>query len=243
MNIPHLSPHNTALFTDFDGTLVPIAETPGGIVIPEQLVTLAETLNTQLSGAFAVITGRSLRDLGSLFDIDSITAAGAHGAEWQIPQQQLRQDIGSADELFADIRPNIQRFAQEHNLLLEDKRFALALHFRTAPHLEAELDDFLLTIIGKSASIKMVRGKCVREIKPEGINKGVAIERFMQMPPFAGRTPVFLGDDTTDEDGFRWINANGGVSIKIGEGGTEALYRLPDCAATLDFLQRLCIAD
>ncbi len=238
MTIPLLPHASTALFTDFDGTLVAIAQTPDGIQVPAHLGALAARLNDQLQGAFALITGRGLANLQSLFDISGFAAAGSHGAEWQVPRNNTRQEIDNTDQLFADLRPQIHDFAQQHELLLEDKRFSLALHFRAAPQLEASIDDFLQPLLQDKPAVKLIKGKCVREIKPLAVNKGLAIARFMQMAPFLGRTPVFLGDDTTDEDGFAWVNSQGGISIKVGEGNSAARYRLPDCEAVLEYLQK-----
>jgi len=79
-------------------------------------------------------------------------------------------------------------------------------------------------------------GKMVFELKPAGCDKGKAIEEFMREEPFMGRTAVFLGDDVTDEYGFRVVNRLEGHSIKVGAGATDARWRLQDPAAAKAWL-------
>lgn len=130
-------------------------------------------------------------------------------------------------------------FARAHDLILEDKGFSLALHFRQQPQLENKVDKFLSSLLSPINELEIVPGKLVREIKSVSINKGIVIERLMKRPPFAGRIPYFFGDDVTDEDGFAWINEAEGISVKVGPGATLAQYRVEDVEDVLAFLQKL----
>ncbi len=237
INLPPL--HELAIFCDFDGTLVPIASTPDAIQVPAELDSIIGRLHHHLDGAFALITGRSLTDLSRYLDIVNLAAAGCHGAEWQMPPDYLRREHEWVAALIAPVTRATAPFTELHRLIVEDKRYSLAIHFRNAPHLETELDAYLDRNIPLNDRLKIIRGKCVREIKPVGVDKGTAITQLMSSAPFRHRRPLFIGDDTTDEDGFLWVNRNNGISIKVGPGETAALHRLPDCAEVVRLLQEL----
>lgn len=226
-----------AVFCDFDGTLVPIAHSPDAVELPNGMELLLQTVHNRLNGAFALVTGRNLENLAGFIDITTFAAAGCHGAEWQSPPNYLIEQETGLIELIAPACDAVMTFATRHDLLVEDKRFSVAVHFRNAPHLEAALDQFLLEKIDFTTGLKLVYGKCVREIKPSHVDKGIAIARFMDLPVFTGRVPLFVGDDATDEDGFRWINQQGGISVKIGDGTTIAQYRLQNCSDVFQLLQ------
>src|SRR5205085_7296112 len=115
--------------------------------------------------------------------------------------------------------------------LVEGKRGSVALHYRAAPHHEALCVEAMQAAVAKSPGLTLLRGKMVVEAKPSGASKGRAIEAFLREPPFAGRTPLFIGDDITDEVGFSAVQRAGGLGIKVGEGNTVAWQRLPDPAA------------
>lgn len=238
MAIPILPLQKLALFTDFDGTLVPIAPTPDAIERPPELFALIDLMYRKTGNATALITGRNLSDLYHLIQLPHIPAAGSHGAEWQFSEQR-RECIDNVDHLFASIKPAISEFAAQHDLIVEDKRFSLAIHFRQAPHLEAAIDDFTQQLVKPESELKVIKGKLVREIKPLQVNKGMAIARFMKSSPFLGRTPYYFGDDTTDEDGFAWVNAAGGISVKVGDGKTAADYHLDNTDAVSEFFQTM----
>lgn len=240
MTIPLVSTQKLALFIDFDGTLAPIAPTPDAVQIPAEVVPVIHQLHGNTQGAIALITGRSLASINALLNLKGIAVAGSHGAEWQLQDQ--RHCITEPTEAFGPIRPALEKFAQSHNLLLEDKGFALAVHFRQAPDLEETLDEFLKSTVPEDSPLTVLHGKAIREVKPRSVGKGLAIARFMQTPPFAHRTPYYLGDDVTDEAGFEWINQAGGISIKVGPGPTCAQHRLADPDAVLLFLNKLLAA-
>ena len=127
--------------------------------------------------------------------------------------------------------------ARNEGLVFEDKGASVALHYRLAPQLEAAAKA-VVEEAARSAggAIEVQVGKMVFELKPASVDKGAAIEQFMRDEPFLGRIPVFLGDDVTDEYGFRVINRLGGHSVKIGQGKTAARWRLADPAAAKGWL-------
>jgi trehalose 6-phosphate phosphatase len=135
-------------------------------------------------------------------------------------------------------RRRFEALAAKHPaLVLEDKGVNLALHFRAAPQLRAEVQDAARALAaGLGGEFEVQLGKMVVELRPSGKDKGVAIAEFLDEPPFKGRTPVFVGDDLTDEFGFALINRVGGHSVKVGEGESAARWRLPDSAAVRAWL-------
>ncbi|MCR6652123.1 MAG: trehalose-phosphatase [Cellvibrionaceae bacterium] len=229
-----ISRTSSALFLDFDGTLVEFADQPEAVFIPPELPDLLSQLFKKLNGAVALVSGRSIASLDSFLDLTRIPVAGGHGAEWRA------QDINGAEDLYApdfllavDL---LTDFAQTHHLLLENKRHSAALHFRQFPEIKKTVDQFVESHIEVLQGLRVIYGNCVREIQPKGMDKGKAVARFMQLPDFAGRHPVYIGDDTTDEDAFQWVNANHGVSCKVGGGITSAQYRLESVEDVRNFL-------
>ena len=122
---------------------------------------------------------------------------------------------------------------------LESKGMAFALHYRQAPQHESAIAELARRMVERWPVLALQPGKCVLELKPRGVNKGEAIRTFMQEPPFANKTPVFIGDDLTDESGFQVINAMGGYAVKVGQGETEAKWRLEGVAAVHQWLLEL----
>lgn len=230
----------TALFLDFDGTLVDFAETPDAVEVPVALRALLLDLNEHLSGALALVSGRSIESLDSLLKLPQLSAAGGHGAEWRIQEGEVQRAAEVNVEALVRVREKLAPLAAEHALLLEDKGHSLALHFRSRPSVEAPLDDFIAAEIQGLPGIRVISGNCVREIQAGGIDKGMAVARFMHSPlsPFRGRIPCYIGDDTTDEDAFAWVNEHAGRSVKVGEGETLARERLLGVEQVHDFLQR-----
>lgn len=137
-----------------------------------------------------------------------------------------------------NIRPQLRNFAAHNDgILLEDKGAALALHYRLAPSAEEAARLLIDRLIADRDDLHYLAGKMVFEIKPRAVDKGVAISCFMNEPPFSGRMPVFLGDDVTDEDGFRIVNSAGGISIRVGGVAvTAAQYGLPNVDSVHDWL-------
>jgi trehalose 6-phosphate phosphatase len=225
---------DAALFLDFDGTLVALAGTPEAVEVPPVLIPLLRDLHEVLGGALAVVSGRPIGALDGFLAPLRLPAAGEHGMQrrdaegcWhEQPAPDLASVFVAADEL-----------ARAHaGLRVERKRAAVALHYRQAPALEAACRDVMRQAVAGRADLELMHGKCVFEVKPAGVGKGGAIDAFMREPPFAGRAPVFAGDDTTDESGFAAVQARGGVAIKVGAGPSVARWRLASPRAVLDWL-------
>jgi trehalose 6-phosphate phosphatase len=209
---------NWGLFLDIDGTLLELAETPEQVVVTARVRKLLRNLNTATGGAFALISGRSLGDIDTLFGNPGLSAAGLHGVECRTGYNGVTH-VQSVDKgLMQSFRDKLRAYTDRHpGLLLEDKKLSIAIHFRHASNLQAGVEAILReTIAGHDSVFHVQHGKMLAEIKPRISNKGFAIQRFMQTPPFRGRIPLFIGDDITDEDGFRAVNELGGISVKVG---------------------------
>lgn len=229
-----------ALFLDIDGTLLDLAPTPESVRVPACLPRRLRSLADRLGGALALVSGRTLESIDRLVP-GGLDAAGTHGAEWRFRGRVLSLGADGPTTLESVARTLQERAQRMPGLRLEPKPKALALHYRLAPGLEAEA----LTLAEQAAktlgsAFRLQAGKQVVEILPVWAGKGEAIRRFMGRPPYAGRTPVFAGDDLTDEDGFAAVNALGGISIRVGEGDrTQARYRLGSPAEMQAWLHAL----
>jgi trehalose 6-phosphate phosphatase len=230
-------PERCAFFLDIDGTLLDLADHPGLIRIDADLVRLLKALGRAADGALALISGRSVADVDRLLADPGFCVAGQHGAERRdFSGTMHRQDV-PRDALEKARRRFGLMVARHPGLVLEDKGVNLALHFRSAPELSAEMQDevgALARELGGEFEVQL--GKMVVELRPTGKDKGVAIAEFLDEAPFRGRAPVFVGDDLTDEFGFELINRVGGHSVKVGEGKSAARWRLPDSAAVRQWL-------
>ena len=234
MQDPPRLQRDNALFLDFDGTLVDIAETPEAVDVPPALVGLLGDLHDWLGGAIAVVSGRQIDVLDRFLAPLRLSAAGEHGVQRRDPSGEMReqptQDLTRVLEAANDIAG---KFA---GLLVERKHAAIALHYRLAPELEAVCREQMQRAIAGDPRLELLHGKSVFEVKPAGVNKGIAIDAFMKEAPFAGRTPVFAGDDTTDETGFAVVQPLGGIAIKVGSGPSLAQHRLDSPRAVFEWL-------
>ena len=217
----------SAVFLDVDGTLLPIQARPTDVRSDPALRTLLTFLAGQCDGALALVSGRTIADLDRIFAPLALPAAGMHGGE-------LRASDGTreivAPDLLEDIRPAARRFVVEHaGLLLEDKGLTLAVHYRQRPELEATVIA-ALSAFAAGSDLAVQRGKMVAELKPAAIDKGRAIARLMMQRPFSSRRAVFIGDDVTDESGFRFVNSIDGLSVRVGplHDDSAAQMRVPD---------------
>lgn len=225
-----------ALFLDFDGTLVEIAEHPAAICVPAWLPQLLSCLQRRLRGALAVVSGRPLAELDHWLQPFASAAAGLHGAELRRAagapiERTLRIDLSGTA---AQLAPAV---AGMPGVWLEDKGSALALHFRAAPQFEQACLALARSVASESG-LQVLRGRMVVELKSAAADKGSAVQRLMLEPVFVSRRPVFIGDDITDEDGFAAVHRLSGRSIRVGPGPSIARFRLANVPATLDFLTR-----
>jgi trehalose 6-phosphate phosphatase len=239
---PKLQPGAIALFLDVDGTLVEIEREPGAVRVPKRLGRVLGELQRATGGALALVSGRTLEELDRLFAPLRLSAAGLHGLE----RRNLRTEVVRAKPdaaILAAARARLAAFAEAHpGVLLEDKSLTLALHYRNAPaQEEAAAATAEAAVAASRGALTLLRGKMVLELKPPGCDKGDAIAAFMGEAPFAGRRPVFAGDDVTDEAGFAIVNREGGVTIRIGADAapTAARHRQPDVSAMQRWLEGL----
>lgn len=234
MNLCDALTPSSALLLDFDGTLVEIAERPDAIQVPPQLIALLRDLRRMLDGALAVISGRPIVELDRFLAPLVLAAAGVHGTERRTAAGMLQT---MAVHPLEEVQRAARALAAEHDgLLVEDKRGSVALHYRRAPHLERRCLDAMEQAIARSPGLTLLRGKMVVEAKPAGATKAHAIEAFLREAPFAGRAPLFVGDDLTDEVGFTAVQQAGGLGVKIGPGPTAAWQRVDSSAMLLSEL-------
>jgi len=235
MNFADIICPSCALFLDFDGTLVDLAPEPEAVVVPSGIVGTLGSLNSYLHGALAVISGRPIEQIDDFLRPLRLPVAGVHGAE-------RRDSEGEMTLLSTHPLERVQKAAMElvclhPRLRVETKRGSLALHYRQAPELELVCLQAMEAAVAESPGLTLLRGKMVVEAKPGGATKGHAIEAFLQEPPFAGRRPIFVGDDATDEVGFLTVQRLQGLGVKVGEGATVARKRLASPAELRDQLQ------
>ncbi len=226
-----------ALFLDVDGTLLGIESHPDRVVADAALRELLDRLSLQTGGALALVSGRTLAALDRIFAPLVLPAAGAHGSELRASRDGAHSGVSHV--LPAGVFAALEDFAAAHDgLVLEPKPGGASLHYRRAPELEHECRRLLHTLMdGLWSGHRLIDGKMVLELVPAGASKGDAIRTLMHEVPFAGRRPVFIGDDTTDEDGFNVVNAMGGTSIRVGAlDGSAALYAFDNVAEVREWL-------
>ncbi|MDQ8727197.1 trehalose-phosphatase [Bradyrhizobium sp. LHD-71] len=214
--LPHLD--KCALLFDIDGTLIDLAPTPDGIYIPPDLAPHLQELWRLTSGALALVSGRTILDVDQIMKPVKLPAVGGHGAEMRL--------LAGGEVQAVQVRPLDphlkKRFTAIGNfssgILIEDKGYSLALHYRLAPHAEQHIFDSVAAIRADlpEAPIEVLNGKFVVEIKHEGFSKATAVRHLMQQPPFIGRRPIFLGDDITDETVFGIMPDIDGIAYSVG---------------------------
>lgn len=222
-----------ALFLDFDGTLVDLAERPERVRPDPQLPELLRACQRRLGGALALLSGRRLESIDDLLPGLQLPGAGLHGAQRRERPGGPVTELAAATGLATGLR---ERSAAYPGLWVEDKGAALAIHYREAPELSVLALELLYDAV-QGSGLRIVSGKCVHEARPPAFDKGQALREFMLRPPFAGRVPLFAGDDRTDEDAIRAAQQLGGAAIKVGPGPSGADHRLVDPQALLLWLR------
>lgn len=229
-----------ALFLDIDGTLLDIAESPSAAVVPASLTDDLARVSARLGGAVALVSGRSIEWIDAAFHPLRLPAAGQHGAQIRLaPDQPVAASLPTGLD---EARARINGLSGIEGIEIEDKGLSIAVHYRRAAARRPEVGALIAAKLANlSAGLEVLAGRFVYDVKARGIDKGTAIARLTRVPPFAGRTPVFVGDDRTDEDGFREVAARGGVAIRVG-----ASAAVPGCrsienpAAVRRWLATLC---
>lgn len=238
MTLPQYpDPRTTALFLDFDGTLVEIAERPEAVELATVTRSAVGTIARHADRALAIVTGRDIATIDAFVAPLFLPVAGVHGLS--------RRDARARVSVLPVERAVLAQLGKELNLLcvahpgliVEEKSGSVALHFRSRP----DLQDFCIgamrdSIAALGGGFQMLAGKMVVEAVAEGASKGAAVCAFMAEAPFAGRTPLFAGDDVTDEAAFEAVNSLGGISIKVGDGLSCASFRAPTTSAFLEWL-------
>ena len=229
-----------SLFLDVDGTLLELAPTPDAVIVGPELPELLARLSRRFGGALAIVSGRCIAELDQLFYPFRFPAAGIHGIELRDARGELHY-AGLRDVDLEWARAELRRFVAQHpGLILEDKGRALALHFRQAPELESAVQTVLGRVLpALPAEAHLQPGHCVIEIKSAAADKRTAIQRFLEEPPFAGRVPVFVGDDVTDHEGLDYVESIGGHAVFVGPAPRHVRGWLPDPAAVRSWLRSL----
>ncbi|MCX5543734.1 MULTISPECIES: trehalose-phosphatase [Paraburkholderia] len=238
-----LPPEQTAFFFDFDGTLVDLAPTPDGVLVRPDMLALLRELRRATHGAVAIVSGRGIESIDGFLGMPDLPVAGLHGAERRDANGDT-QRVGFNDERLLHMEQVLAEVVRTHaGMLLEIKGASLALHYRNAPEHEGTARASTERLAADYADAYVLQpGKMVYEIKPKDVDKGRALRAFLDEPPFAGRRPVFAGDDLTDEKGFAVVNALGGLSIKVGGGDSIAQTRVDSVDALIGWLASLVAA-
>lgn len=220
--------HEVAILLDVDGTLLDLAATPREVFVPPSLRETLSVLLQKTDGALALVSGRPLSDLDMIFAPLQLPAVGGHGAEIRVSPRG-RPDRGHSAPISDAVKRRFATIAAASpGILIEDKGYSVALHYRLAPELEDYVLKAVLALSEELAeSFELLPGKAVIEIKHAGFDKGTAVRTLMRRRPFAGRRPVFIGDDTTDEAAFAVLPEFDGVGISVGR-------RVPGVAMCFD---------
>jgi len=232
---------NWALFLDIDGTVLDIAPTPDAVTVPPGLLQVLENVSKALGGAVAFVSGRPITWIDRVFSPLRLPSAGQHGAEIRFTGHDSVQATVELPELHV-LRARATAIAATiPGVLVEEKTFGVALHYRSVPERATELQERLEALLAElKTDLHLLTGKMVFEIKAMAAWKERAIEIFMEVEPFVGRVPVVLGDDKTDEGGFKAALRRGGYAIQVGPGGSEvATAYMQSPSVVRDWLARL----
>jgi len=214
--VPHLD--QCAILLDIDGTLLDFAPTPREVWVPPGLAKTLNRLVEKTSGALALVSGRSLNDIDLIFAPEQFPAVGGHGAEMRLSTDSEAVAV-HAPPMDKELKRRLAAIARlSPGILLEDKGYSLALHYRLAPHAERAIYEAISLIRADlpNAPIEVLPGKCVYEIKHSGFNKASGVTELMSHEPFKGRRPIFIGDDVTDESVFAIMSDFDGVAFSVG---------------------------
>ena len=236
--LPVFETSEAAFFLDFDGVLVGLAETPDAIEVRPEVPRLLDRLHESTDGAVAIVSGRSVSDIRRFLPDFPGVVVGSHGAEidrGRGPERTVDPSFESVEAL----RKMVEGFAYtDPAYIAEPKPMGVVLHFRRKPELRGAAYHMLDAALQEFDGFHIHHSKMAFEVRPDGVGKEKAVQALMREPPFAGRRPVYFGDDVTDELALEWVGSQGGVSVKVGDGQTAAKCRLRDPAAVRAALAR-----
>jgi trehalose 6-phosphate phosphatase len=230
-----------AILLDVDGTILDVAATPQGVVVPASLVRALDELHARTNGALALVSGRLIENLDRLFVPLKLPCVGGHGVESRIsggaPIQRRRVELSPPLKTQVTAAVTV-----DPRIIIEDKGSSLAVHYRLTPELGPLVKNKIAAILDRTPGerLEMLCGKAVIEIKPPSFNKGVAVCELMKSAPFAQRIPLFVGDDVTDESVFAVMPALGGFGYSVGReaAGVAGIFGGPQDVR--DWLAGLC---
>jgi len=233
-----LEPDECAFFFDLDGTLSGLAPTPDEASIPHSTIAALRRLSERPDSAIAILSGRGLKEIDRLTMPLRLCAAGTHGLECRNDSGQILTETLN-DAQLNEAYLELNEFADRNKLLLEKKRGAICVHFRSNPSLAIECRRQIERIAQHFSAVRTLHGDMVSEALWSQRNKGHALIDFMAETPFRGKRPIAIGDDVTDEDAFEAAQRAGGIGIKIGKGKTRARIRIETRKPLLAWLHRL----
>ncbi len=237
--VPHLS--QTAVLLDVDGTLLDLMPTPREVWVPPGLAKTLKLLHERTDGALAFVSGRSINDLDLIFAPDQFPAVGGHGAEMRL-EADADAVSAHAPPLDKELKRRLAAIAKlSPGILLEDKGYSLALHYRLAPHAEKAIYAAVALIRADlpNAPIEVLPGKAVCEIKHSGFTKASGVRELMTHAPFKGRKPFFIGDDVTDETVFAIMPDLDGLAFSVGRRARGVAGHFDAPSDVREFLARL----
>jgi trehalose 6-phosphate phosphatase len=220
---------STAVLLDVDGTLLDLAPTPLEVVVPPDLTVALGRLSKRIGGALAFVSGRPLAELDLFFQPLRLPAIAGHGAELRLADGTVRR---ASTFLDPQLKADIMSIADDKpGVVIEDKNYSVAVHYRQAPHLGHAVRDEVNAICARfpATAIEILPGKAVVEVKQPAFNKGTAVRELMQHAPFTGRRPIFIGDDVTDETAFEVLPEFNGIGFSVGREvqGIAGMFEAP----------------
>jgi trehalose 6-phosphate phosphatase len=205
---------NWALFLDLDGTLLDIAAAPDRVVVPPELIHDLRAAAAALGGALAIVSGRMLSEVDALLNPLRFPGGGEHGAVIRLPNGQRDEVDAKVPAEWSDTL--VEAASRKAGILVERKTHSVVLHYRRAAHHEDFCKQICFELIsGRQVDFEVLQGRMAVEVRPRTVTKARPVHRLMMLAPFAGRRPLFVGDDVTDRDGFRAAEVFGGEGIDV----------------------------
>lgn len=233
-----LKPANAALFLDFDGVLVELADGPHEIRVPPDLPDLLAKLQERVSGALAIVTGRAIDDLASHLPVLTDWVAGCHGGERVMAGEPAAPHAQNRSQAVMSLQAEAMTLDfGDPKVELEMKPLGAVVHYRRAPHLEKAVREAVDEIADRHEGFECHAAKMAFELRPSTVGKDRVVKEWMALPPFKGRVPIYFGDDLTDEPVLDWVQSVGGLAFKVGPGASVASQRLHGPEAVLDALK------